>query len=294
MRLFKKEKYKIQYFLDGMEFDGSDDCNYFCELTRMDKEATKSALCFNKLTFDNKTNKLIKKERFWEGKLDKEIPLTDSEKKFQFIDFVIKTPGHLMTDSEGINYFGGDSPENLIIPKLNGTTVSYLGMISKEEKSFDWLDFDLHLVCPTFLDFSEPISIDYSNPDKPIFIDIDQIENNDFCDLEAMKNIDPYAFYTKQNFSFRKTNKRNVVEKSIEGYFGIPDWDHEPFLPYCSKTGKKMKFILNTVWINSKLVTEIPDSINQGGDSDLFFSDGNLHIFFQPESKVLTYFAQYS
>jgi len=90
MRLFKKEKYKIQYFLDGMEFDGSEDCNYFCELTRMDKEATKSALCFNKLTFDNKTNQLIKKERFWEGKLDEEISLTDGGKKVSIYRFCNK------------------------------------------------------------------------------------------------------------------------------------------------------------------------------------------------------------
>lgn len=294
MSLFKREKYKIQYFLDGIEFDGSDDCIYFCELTRMNKEAAKSALCMNKLTFDSATNRLIKKERFWEGKLDKEIPLSEGEKKFEFVDFPIKTPGHLMTDSKGVNHFGGHSPKHLIIPRLEGTTVSYLGMISKEENSFDWLDFDLHLVCPTFLDFTEPISLDYSNLDKPIFIHKDQIENNDFCDKEAMKSIDPYAFYTEQKFSFNQTNKRNVIEKSTEGFFGIPDWDHEPFLPYCPKTGKKMKFLLNTVLINSKLISEIPESINQGGTTDLFFNDGNLHIFFQPESKVLTYFAQYS
>ncbi|CAL2103481.1 conserved protein of unknown function [Tenacibaculum sp. 190130A14a] len=293
MNLFK-QKYKTQYFLDGIEFDGSEDCIYFCALTNMNEEAAKSALAINKLTFDHRTNKLIKKERFWEGTLDEEIPLTDNEKQFQFIEFDIKTPGHLITNSKSINHFGGNCPEQLIMPTLKGTTVSYLGMISKEEKLFEWLDFDLHLVCPTFLDFTEPISIDYSNPNKPVFINKDKIENNEFCNKEAMKSIKPFAYYSKQSFSFSNTNKRNVIKKSIEGYCGIPDWDHEPFLPYCPKTGKKMEFVLNTVWINAKLISEVPESINQGGDTDLFFSDGNLHIFFQPESKVLTYFAQYS
>jgi len=291
MNLFNKKK--TQYFIDGIEFDGSEDCIYFCELTRMNKECAKSALAFNKLTFD-KNNKLVKKERFWEGKLDEIMPLTDKEKDFKFIDFSIKKSGHLMTDSKGINHFGGEIPNDFTVPKLEGTTVSYLGMINKEDNTFDWLDFDLHLICPTFLDFSTPINIDYSNPKKPVFIDKEKIEDNDFCDKKAMKDIEPYALYTKQNFSFNETNKRNVIEKSTEGYYGIPDWDHEPFLPYCVKTGKNMKFILNTVWINSKLISEIPESINQGEESDLFFSDGNLHIFFQPESKVLTYFAQYT
>ena len=276
-----------------MDFDSSEDCIYFCELTRMDKKAAQSSLSHVKLTFDT-SNQLIKKERFWKGKLDETIAQTSEEKTFRYIDFPINTPGHLIQDNKGMNQFGGEIPNDFKMPSLKGTVVSYLGKISKEEPSFSWLDFDLHLVCPNFLDLSTPIHLDYTNPSAPIFLNKESIENNEFCDQEAMKNSDSHAIYSKQSFSFKPTNRRDSISQPTEGFYGVPDWDHQPFLPYCPKTHKKMKFVLNTFSVSCELLSKIPSSINQGGDTNLFFGDGNLHIFFQPESKILTYFAQYT
>lgn len=284
---------RTQYFLDGMEFDGSQECMYFCELTCMNEEAAQSTVCHQKLTFDG-SNKLIKKERYFEGDLDEDVPLTEAEKEFVYHNFPVQTPGHLMTEQFGRNHFGGEIPQDLTMPSLEGSTVSYLGKIAKDQEVFDWLDFDLHLVCPTFLDFSMPISIDYSNPQRPIFVDKESVEQNDLCDKEAMKSIEPFALYSKQYFSFKATNQVHFIEESTEGYFGIPDWDHEPYLPLCPKTGNKMKFLLNLIGSKSILLSNVPKAINQCSETQLYFCDGNLHLFFQPESRVLTYFAQYS
>ena len=90
----------------------------------------------------------------------------------------------LILDNKGNHTIGVKAPSSLEIPSLDTSPVVYFGKISKQESYLPSLDFDLHLVCPTFLNFTEPISLDYSNPDKPIFIHKDQIENNDFCDKE--------------------------------------------------------------------------------------------------------------
>lgn len=305
MGIFDRFKTKTQFYLDGNEFNNSKDCEYFCELSRMDKNAAKTVLQYHKLTFDN-SNKLIRKEEYWKGKLRGEITLTDEEKEYEYVDYSINIPGDLIKNKNGAHYFGGDKPNDLELPMLKGTVVAYMGKISKEEKLFDWLDFDLHLVCPIFLDFSDSISIDYSNPLKPVFINKEEIEDNHLCDAQAMQLIDPFAVYSKVNFSFVENNSfGNLPEKTIEeaianpsnsvGSFGIPRWDYDPVLPYCPKTGLKMKFILNTYGISeAKLLSDVPRSINQGESKSMDMEDGNLHIFFQPESKVLTYFSNYT
>lgn len=291
--LFKRNK--EVYFVEGIdiEFNHSNDCTYFCEVARINKSAAKQMESAMKLTFDH-SDILIKKEVYYEGEIGEAIPLTEAEKQFKFVNYPVQTPGHLISKKKGIHYFGGNPPEELEIPTLEGSTVCYLGKIDKKEKLFPWLDFDLHLICPIFLDFSEPISIDYSNPLKPVFINKETIEENEYCDKEAMKNIDHYTIYSKQCFSFKPTNKGDYLDDlPTEGNFGVPRWDHQPLLPYCPKTGKKMTFVLRTLGVESKLLSDIPNSINQGNEKEMMFGGGNFHIFFQPESKVLTYFAQY-
>ena len=292
----EKKYSKEQYFLDNdFEFKNNDiDCQYFCELSCIDEKTAETTLAYVKLSFDDSL-KLIRKERFFEGKLGEVCKLTEEEKKYTYLETPINKVGHLTNDKNGINQFGGNPPKELEIPMLDGTTVSYIGTISKNEKTFPWLENDLHLIAPTFYNYDEPIFVDYSNPILPKFINKEIIEENDFCDKEAMLNINPIVSYSEHRYNFETTNINAYIDKPTCGYFGVPGWDHQPILPYCPKTGHKMKLLFYTHGIHeSKLLSEVPEEINQGSEEDLFFGGGSFHVFYCPESKVICYFAQYT
>ena len=57
-------------------------------------------------------------------------------------------------DENGLHKFGGEIPSGFNIPHnefLAG--FQYLGKIAKADKNFNWLPFDLNLICPIFTDF---------------------------------------------------------------------------------------------------------------------------------------------
>lgn len=274
-------------------------------MCRVDREGLKDTYGI-KLTFDS-IGKLIKKEYSDDDTFEKEwedIPLTEKERGFTYQEFPIRIPGHFQEDPNGLHHICGPVPEGLIVPTLEGTVVTYLGMLSQKDPSFSWLGFDLHLVYPNFLEEGGPVHIDYSDPMAPVFINKEELENDGFCDKELMEGYSPIGIYEKKQISALRTNCTGTllpeefrkVKEQMEGgdgHFGVPKWDLDPFFPTCPKTGEKMRALCYFIGIDVKLQTELPEDF-EGNTDDLFFDGGIHHFFFNPESKVLTASASFT
>ncbi|MFK7971240.1 MAG: hypothetical protein AB8F95_12775 [Bacteroidia bacterium] len=292
MSLFTKTQH--QYFASDQDipFDGSEESEYFCALFRIDKKATKKALAYTRLTFDKK-NLLKKKETFFEGELDEERALTPEEHRFTLTDYPVHTPGHFFNDPNGLHQMGGEAPGSMKLPSLKGTPVVYWGFVNHQDPTFSWLGTDLHLICPIFLSLEEFLYVDYSDPDKPVFLNKTVIEDtfdNPFDHINEASNVS----YAAQKMRAEQNNIADHVEGS-KGYAGVPDWDHEVLFPRCPKTNARMRFVMYSLGNGDcKLVSDSPEVIQETSEESLFFGDGKLHVFFNPDSKVAAYAASYS
>lgn len=298
---------KTQYFIcsNEFEFDGSDDCMYLGEMCRVDQEGLAGSDGV-RLSF-GPDNKLIKKEYSSDYTFEKqweEMALTEKEKAFTYQEFPIQVPGHFQEDPKGLHHLCGPVPDGFSVPILEGTLVTYLGMLSKDDPLFSWLGFDLHLVHPNFLGDGEPIHLDYSNPIAPVFINKEELEQDSFCDKEMMEGYSPIGIYDKMQIRALATNstgaivpeKFRKVKESMEtgeGCFGVPHWDLNPFFPKCPKTGKSMKPLCFFSGVGVAMQTELPDDF-EGNRDDLFYDNGMHQFFFNPESKVLTAVVSFS
>src|SRR5687768_14982646 len=141
--------------------------------------------------------------------------------------------GRLTFDPAGKHSAGGTPPEDFKIPTLSESPVVYCGQISKQEQHYEWLTFDLYIVCPIFLALHHPIYFDYTNPLAPEVIrgkNVDTDFKNPFPDIPGSS----YIEFAKTNFRIDFGNDPNY----FQGEFGVallPDWIQQEVIPICPK-----------------------------------------------------------
>ena len=199
-------------------------------------------------------------------------------------------------NEKGKHKLGGEIPSTFILPKNDFiSNFQYIGLIDNSDEIFNWLPFNLNLICPIYLDF-EQIYLDYENPNEPKLV----YPNNtseigsayDTLDINSKIIFEEKSFCLKE---FEGVTEENEFE--IIGIAGKPNWTQEQNIPRCPKTNKEMKFVCQiTSWseIETKFTNVICESeYEQEQFQKLnFWCDGNLYVYMQPESKTVCYFIQ--
>lgn len=81
------------------------------------------------------------------------------------------------------------------------------------------------------------------------------------------------------------------------GFSGIPNWIQFSDIPRCPKTQKTMRFLCQ-VQSNDKITTNktnikpVNEWYKKHFESMNFWGDGDLYVFFEPESKIACYIIQ--
>jgi hypothetical protein len=195
----------------------------------------------------------------------------------------------LAESKNGLHQLGGEIPADFQLPENNCVVpFQYLGYINNQDKNFSWLPFKIHLTCPIYLNIWN-VLLDYSDPAKPFIINKEEVEDADTSydgdlnrDSEIVFNEMPFSFVPAENFPGT-------------GHAGIPNWIQYPRIPVCPKSGKRMKFLCQlSGGVKAKRTNIKPRNewYKRYFEELNFWGDGDLFVFFEPESKVACYFIQ--
>ena len=86
------------------------------------------------------------------------------------------------------------------------------------------------------------------------------------------------------------------------GFSGMPNWIQGSWMPKCPKTNKPMRFLcqltssdkVRTEYTNIEM-SKAGDDFKQSYFKNMnFWGDGDLFVFFEPESKMACYFIQHT
>jgi len=198
-----------------------------------------------------------------------------------------------------MNFLGGKASSEIEMPELETSPMVYFGCISKHEPYLKSVNFDLHLICPLFIDLQSPVFLDYSNPKKPTLIrdNVPSYFSQYFQDIPNST----YIEYKKINFSFDKVPPVNIkvgvhnfemVPGEI-GQSGIPNWIHDEDYPNCPLTGNRMQFLFQLSDVEECKTLKGQDVLDKESlDAYLHFGHGYIYVFYAPESKVVAYLNQ--
>lgn len=85
------------------------------------------------------------------------------------------------------------------------------------------------------------------------------------------------------------------------GHTAVPNWIQYPDIPTCPKSNKTMKLLCQLTYdgvddIKTKLTNVKPEDewYKQYFENMNFWGDGDLYIFFEPESKVMCFIIQHT
>jgi len=199
-------------------------------------------------------------------------------------------------DEAGKHQIGGDFPNDLKIPENQfKSNFQYIGLINPDDELFSWLPFELHLICPIYLDF-EFVYLDYQIPLEPKIIY--PTDTADIGSAYRTLNLDSKIVFDANKVSTREfAGVTQDNEFDVIGIAGKPNWTQNANVPICPKTNKKMKFVCQfTSWtdIKTKYTNVIAESDYEQKlfEKMNFWGDGDLYIFMQPDSKTVCYFIQ--
>jgi hypothetical protein len=284
----KEEKH---IYLAGWEaeFNGNEQCHKFLKTQVVDKKTADNIWSSIDLVF--KDDKLIKAYDSDEGHRS-ERKLNDSEIGFEFRKLEPNQIFSFNQVSKSESYLGGEIPEEFSIPKFEfNAPFQYLGKLSKSDEAFNWLPFDLHLVAPIYLNIDK-LYIDYSDPLNPKVLNLEELEqtDNSYDDLKPNSEI----VYEKVFIATEKSNNFESV-----GFTGVPNWIQYPDIPTCPKSKKTMKFLCqltDALEVKTKRTDVNPEDewYKQYFENMNFWGDGDLYIFFDPESKVACFLIQHT
>jgi|SRR5690606_7343741 len=211
----------------------------------------------------------------------------------------IKENLEFYSDKNGLHQFGGEIPKNFRIPENQFlANFQYIGKISNQDKYFNWLPFELNLICPILTDF-DYIFLDYSNPNNPTII----YPNNTSEITSAYQEINQDTEITYENEMFSIREFDGINEDNEFDIFGIsgkpnPNFSDEPVIfPKCPISGKKMKFVAQ-LFSNNHIKTKSKSFISKDDYEEKihqhmnFWCDGSLKIFIEPKSKIVAYTIQ--
>lgn len=199
-------------------------------------------------------------------------------------------------NENGLHTLGGNFPADFTVPEnefLSG--FQYIGFINRSDIYFNWLPFDVHLICPIYLDI-ENVYLDYSNPNAPKIIAPEDTSEITSAFDELKK--DSIIQFKESKLSLREfEGLTDENELTIVGFAGKPNFLQDDDVPICPKSGKKMKFLCQfSTW--NQIETEFTNVecddkfMQQYFEHMNFWCDGSLYVFVQPESKTVCYYIQ--
>jgi hypothetical protein len=278
---------KKKIYLSGWEVQLNNDisCEHFLATHITYKQTAIELGVFIELIFEE--GKLIKAHTYW-GDEKQERPIEEDEINFSIPKYKRNKTVDFEENEFGLNHLGGEMPidfNNCVVP------FQYLGFFDNKDKQFNWLPFKLHLVCPIFLNFDK-VFLDYSNPNYPILINREEIE-----DLETNEdNLDKETEIIYEELRFNSSDTEPYIGEIISG--GIPGWIQYPDIPICPKSNKMMKFLCqmssNEVLVKRSNVVPSKNEYCRSHKFLHFWGDGNLYVFFEPSSKVACFIIQHT
>jgi len=275
-----------------VELDGEADCLRFIETQIVEKSTAKNLHTYIELQFG--PDKLLKNAKLFSdgehegsGNLVEHLQINRAVGKLKHQNWKTNQPYDLLDSETGLNYLGGEIPSDFKIPenKCPGS-FQYLGKLSHKDSAFDWLPFDLHLICPIYLDI-EKVWVDYTDPLNPQILNKEEIENTG----TAYNDLKSDSFIQFEQLKFKTTKVADY------GFTGVPKWMQYPEIPVCPKSQKTMKFLCQiSDYIEIKVAktnvqTEV-DSYKGYFEKMNFWGDGDLFVFFEPKTKIACYFIQ--
>ena len=283
---------KTQY-LAGWEvqLDGKEHCNSFIRTQLVEKRTAQNQYSYIELNFD--TEDLLASVKLYSRGVQESGPLFDNLKadeaigKLRFEDLVPNKLYGFVESHDGANYLGGEIPNDFEIPDNQCPgSFQYLGMLSSKDEAFDWLPFDLHLICPIYLNIDK-VWIDYKDPLHPRILNKEEIDATDteYLDLKS----DSFIIFEQRNF---RTNPTLDY-----GFAGVPNWIQYPDIPMCPESNRAMKFLCQIgdfieVKVSRTNVHPEVDWFKRYFETMNFWGDGELFVFFEPETKIACYFIQ--
>ncbi|QCE40053.1 hypothetical protein [Psychroserpens sp. NJDZ02] len=284
-----KPKLKKQY-LAGWEvnLDGKEHCLSFIETQITDKQTAESMYSHIILTYDE-NNFLEFAESRDEDENNEELIIRDDQIKYR--DLRINKIFNFEKAKNGENWIGGNIPSDFLIPKNTCPgSFQYLGKLSKESKAYDWLPFDINLICPIYLDLDK-IWLDYSEPNSPKILNIEEV--NSLSTAYDDLNADSFIEYEQVRFT---TKEDKAIGYEI-GFSGIPNWIQYSDIPKCPKTQKTMRFLCqlqssDEIKTKETNIKPTDEWYKQYFEKMNFWGDGDLFVFFEPESKIACYMIQ--
>ncbi len=286
-----QSQHQQSIYLGGWEvtLNGDKECQKFIQTQAVDKKTASNLWSSIELIFED--NKLVEAYDYEEG-YKTTRPLKRKEKGMKYQDVVPHQMFEIDEAEQSDSYLGDECPTDFTLPKLDFIApFQYLGFLSNKDEAFRWLPFDLHLAAPIYLNF-QYVMLDYSDPNKPVVLNLKELEEAGNSYEDELK-VDSEIVFEKMNISTQKVNDYGAGI----GHTGIPSWIQYPDIPTCPKSKKTMKFLMqltSNIGIKTKRsnVSSESDWMLQYFDHLNFWSDGDLYIFFEPESKVICYIIQ--
>jgi hypothetical protein len=293
---------KKEHFLAGWELalDASKQCQAFLLTQAVDEETAMNLPDYIHLTYDD--NDLLEDAKIYsEGELEtnenliKFLQAENAIGKLKYHNLQIHTSYDLIADKNGLHQIGGEFPANFIVPKSNLVVpFQYIGLIDNKDAAFRWLPFNLHLICPIYLNF-DFLFLDYTNPLEPLIINKEKVEEYKSSyenDLDSQSEI----VFNEVRFSTQRTFDYGFGV----GNAGVAKWIQHPDIPRCPKTNAVMKFLCqfgsgfgdDGVMTKRSNILPKDEYYKKYYEKLNFWGDGELFVFFEPTSKVACYFIQ--
>lgn len=228
-----------------------------------------------------------------------ERSLEQHEVGFRYREFAPLEYRSFIIKPHGLSSIGGCPPEGVTLPthpKIK-TSCQYIGHISKQEKSLEWLPFDLHLFYPMYYFDIMHLYFDYSNPDAPKIIDTPELDGTSYAETLADENTHVEYEQYPMGIYEQSTDESYFNRTNLLGFAGIPNWIQWAYIPKCPYTKKPMKFVSGFYTCSNVKVAKHNLNINEENDfyhHDYldFWGEGHSYIFMNPETKTLCFFMQ--
>lgn len=223
------------------------------------------------------------------GKFIKDIEKEDVSVKLPITNWKDESLFFLSKSIIGNHKIGGKSPIDYYSPEHENLKFPFIfiGTLDTNDDNFNWINLPSFNISYPINQFNLGIFIDYSDFKKPEILNPETFE--DSYSIESKKHLGNLIFQEQKYFVLDQIEYEEY-EKNAGNYnlCGIPIWLQTPEIPICPKTGEVMKFVC---MINSDKDILIDKRIGfenlEISEYLSFGDDGNLYVFYNPNSKVM-------